>query len=598
MRGKELILIRKINANIIVWLVPFVFGLWSLILGQDRNFDLAGYHLYNGFSFLNNKFDLDFAVSGIQTYFNPLLDAAYFSLNTYLNPKLVGLMIGLFHGLIFVLIFKITSIFLIKNEKINFFKSPHLKILLVSIAGCLTPNFLSSLGNSMGDNTTAVLNLFSLFLILKNFDSNNSSNYKILAFFTAGLIIGCSVGLKLTNAPYALSMAFSLFFYPEKFPKRIVSFLLFSLSVLCGIFLTGGFWFIKMWEHFNNPFFPLFSNFFHNNFSNISTLTNAWTPKDFFSIIFFPFFKLFNYNTANDSLAREILWPIIYVLLILKATSMIKNKLHINFSFKLSKENFLICFIVFSYILWMFIFGLQRYLVTIEVLTPLAFLILIKSFNFKLKEKFFRSVIILSIIISLFGGFGTFGHTRWVNPAFYAEIPLELRELKESLVLMSDNSPISWLVTLFPKDLSFFRLNTFSDEQLILDSYLSGKKHFYVIFSGIYNWRIDNVKKWDHALSLINLKSSLSKCHSLDLFIKKIKFRGKIKFFQKNQEMCYLDIMDKDYVDSRAVNDEVIKLNQISLQKYNLNLDTHSCKNYSARLGTQNWNYIWCKATK
>jgi hypothetical protein len=56
--------------------------------------------------------------------------------------------------------------------------------------------------------------------------------------------------------------------------------------------------------------------------------------------------------------------------------------------------------------------------------------------------------------------------------------------------------------------------------------------------------------------------------------------------------------MDKDYVDSRAVNDEVIKLNQISLQKYNLDLDPHSCKNYSARLGAQNWNYIWCKTTK
>jgi len=596
LREKELILIRKINANFIVWLVPFVFGLWSLILGQDRNFDLAGYHLYNGFSFLNDKFDIDFAVSGIQTYFNPLLDAAYFSLNTHLNPKLVGLIIGLLHGMIFVLIFKIVSIFLIKNENINFCKSLHLKVLLVSIAGCLTPNFLSCLGNSMGDNTTAFLNLFSLFLILKNWDSNNS-NYKILVFFTAGLIIGSSVGLKLTNAPYALSMALSLFFYPEKFTKRVIIFLLFSSSVLGGIFLTGGFWFIKMWDHFNNPFFPLFSNFFHNSFSNLVTLTNVWTPKDFFSIIFFPFLKFFNYHTASDSLAREILWPIIYVLLILKVTSKINN-IHVNFSFKLSKENFLICFIVFSYILWMFIFGLQRYLVTIEVLTPLVFLILIKNFNFKLKEKFFRTVIFLSIIICLFGGYGTFGHTKWITPAFYAEIPLDLREPKDSIVLMSDNSPISWLVTLFPKDLSFFRLNTFSDEQLILDSFLLGKKHFYVIFSGIYNWRIDNVKKWDHVLSFLNLKSSLSKCDSLDQFIKKIKFRGKINFIQKNQEMCYLDIMDKDYVDLNTANAEVIKLNQNSLYKFNLNLDTHSCKNYSARLGTQNWNYKWCKATK
>jgi len=51
-----------------------------MFLGQDRNFDLANYHLYNGFSFLNNKLSIDIAAAGVQTYLNPLLDVFFYYL--------------------------------------------------------------------------------------------------------------------------------------------------------------------------------------------------------------------------------------------------------------------------------------------------------------------------------------------------------------------------------------------------------------------------------------------------------------------------------------------------------------------------------------
>ena len=45
-------------------IVPILFGLFSLALGQDTNWDLYNYHLYNPFALLNGKLDIDFFAAG------------------------------------------------------------------------------------------------------------------------------------------------------------------------------------------------------------------------------------------------------------------------------------------------------------------------------------------------------------------------------------------------------------------------------------------------------------------------------------------------------------------------------------------------------
>jgi len=582
--------------------MPFFFALWSVFLGQDRSFDLASYHYYNAYSFLHKKFDIDFAVAVIQSYFNPLLDVPYYFLNQHFTPPLIGFLFGFFHGLIFLLIYQIAESILFfgqynKKNEVNYL------VFFVAFAGCLTPNFLAGIGNNMGDNTTAVINLISLCLIIKKwhlFKKFNTQSFFWLSL--SGLIIGFSVGLKLTNAPFALSMALALFFLPIQLFIKFRFFLVFSLFVVLGILISGGFWFLNLWQHFGNPFFPLLSDIFPNNFSNINTLTNIWTPKNIETFLFFPFFKFFGYHMPGDSLARELLWPVLYILLFWGGFLRVKRNFFFKFNTRLAKENFLIFFIISSYILWMLIFGVQRYLVTIEILLPLAIFFLVNrlKLNSSIKKNIFHLLILASVLITLLGGFGTFGHTRWISPAIFAEKPI-VEVPKDSIVFMSDNSPISWLVTLFPSELSFFRLNTFDfkSTKLTLDNALIKKPHYrYAMFSGFYNWRVDNVEKWDNFLSYLNLKNTLTRCIFLDHFIKKIKFRGVVIYTNKDNEMCTLSILDKDYFDPILAKNNLIKNNKSELRKFNLILDENSCQDYNARLGTQKWNYIWCKVSR
>jgi len=63
---------------LLISFIPVIFGVMSLYIGQDHNWDFRNYHLYNGFSFLNNRLHVDLSPSGMQTYFNPLIDSAYY----------------------------------------------------------------------------------------------------------------------------------------------------------------------------------------------------------------------------------------------------------------------------------------------------------------------------------------------------------------------------------------------------------------------------------------------------------------------------------------------------------------------------------------
>ena len=65
------------------WSVAICAGLTLLAvlhLGQDRNWDLANYHLYNPHALLGGRYGFDIAPAQLQTWHNPMLDVPLYLL--------------------------------------------------------------------------------------------------------------------------------------------------------------------------------------------------------------------------------------------------------------------------------------------------------------------------------------------------------------------------------------------------------------------------------------------------------------------------------------------------------------------------------------
>ncbi len=162
---KATIISNKWTGLVVSLLVALAFGTWSVLLGQDRNWDLLNYHLYNPYAFLNGRIELDLAPAGIQTYFSPMLDIAYFKAISLLSPRTVGFLLGFLQGLNFFLLYRIAHSVL-KDQR-----QRQVYALLLALAGVLTVGFLAEVGTTMQDSLVALFPLLSLWMILSCLDA-------------------------------------------------------------------------------------------------------------------------------------------------------------------------------------------------------------------------------------------------------------------------------------------------------------------------------------------------------------------------------------------------------------------------------------------
>ena len=94
---------RKYGAFAFVMLFALAFGALSVRLGQDANWDLKNYHLYNAYELLHGRLRLDLNAGGFQSLFNPLPDLPYYALALQLFPgfpRLVAFIMGLNSALV------------------------------------------------------------------------------------------------------------------------------------------------------------------------------------------------------------------------------------------------------------------------------------------------------------------------------------------------------------------------------------------------------------------------------------------------------------------------------------------------------------------
>lgn len=571
-----------------VW-VPFFFGLWSLILGQDRSSDLANYHLYNGYAFLHGKTEVDFGVASIQTYFNPILDVFYYFLNTHLYPPLFGFLIGFIHGLNYTLVYKIGQVLVGAKLK----KQADRLIFLLSIAGVLTSNFLSVIGTSSGDNISALLILLSLLLVINKWGELQSpSNVRIFSLILAGIFVGTATTLKLTNASYALSLCLSLIFIPIPYIKRLKLIFIYGFGALIGFLIFGGFWYFKIWNLFHNPFFPIFNNIFQINPDGNSTIFH-WGPNTIWEVLLWPFIITIDTERMAGGKIHQIIWPVLYILAI---TCIYKNRFKKNSSIKLnSLDIYVTSFIFIGFVVWMKAFCVQRYLIPLELIAPC--LIFILCLNLFKNKEFFKIIIISNIILVLLGGYGNYGHTEWQNPPFKIDLPYIKDPSNSSVIII--NNEVGWLVTLFPKELSFVRLDAFEKKYNKYAYNILNKKSgqkFY-LFNGYYYWRNDNVKKWSNSLSSLGIMSTKNSCKKLDLFIKYIKFKGQVNFLEEGKYSCEISIRDQDKKDFSIENNKIIFEAEKNLNKYGFDLEKNSCAIIQGKFGNETRVFNWCKIT-
>ena len=409
-------------------------ALYTLATGEDANWDWQNYHDYNVWALMHGRYGLDVAPAGFQTYFNPLVYFPVYWLRHALPAPLGLAIIGAVHGL------NLALIVWLMRRLLGQAVLPTMAAVAIAATG---PMALSETGTSFTDVVLS-LPLIAAFGLILTGDHNGQSRRILLA----GLLIGASVGLKLTSVVFALGAVVAVLLGAN--PLGALMWL--GLGGALGSVVTHGAWSAMLWRDLGNPIFPLFNGLFQSpELRSTNILDLQFLPRNAFDALAYPFYWLAGIPRSSEFVFRDarfavvsLLVPIAIVIRILRGTPIFTRR----------DVQFFALFGV-SYAAWLQLFAIQRYAVVLELLCGPLIVLLIARLRPRWSSKA-SSVTMLAIAaaIALWSQPGDWWRRPWSDP-YRPEIP---QVLQQPAIYMLLDKPMGYIAPLLPPDSRFYQL--------------------------------------------------------------------------------------------------------------------------------------------
>jgi hypothetical protein len=586
------------------WFMPFCFGCVSLWLGLDANWDLRNYHLYNPYALLHGRLELDMAPAGFQSYFNPTIDLPYYLLVQVLPAPVVGFLLGAAHGTCVFLVYRIALLVIPSSDaatKTNL-------ALFLAIGGGLTGSFLSTLGNTMGDNLVALFLLCGLYLLLDRLCRLSLSwGWASWNSAVAGGVVGLGVGLKLTAAPFAVSMCLALLLVPTDAVRRLGLSFWFGVGVLVGIAITAGWWHLHMWQQFGNPLFPQFSSIFPSPLAqDVSVADTKWRPNGFVEMLGWPFITAAAPLRVSEVRLYQVCWAALYLSLIWWTMSTLVGRWRSSAKpAQLSgAASLLLAYITVGYIVWMLLFSIYRYLVAIELLVPLAiYLVLICLVS--LRKAMLLSVwaTLISSALSVASVFligSNWGREPWAMTGYTVEVPAIPNPATSTIVVIPGDPPIAWVVPFFPKEVSFvglhqYVLNTKEYDNRLKRKLESRNGDVFALIDGDYDRVSSSVNKANGIARNLGLTTSETGCKLLTSIAAGFKTRYAVSRTDSRGALCALSLAVDSGFDLEGKLGKIRERVAPTFAQYGLRIDSAGCQVVRASMGKTEQSYQFCR---
>lgn len=573
-------------------MVMLLGGMVSLLLGQDANWDLRNYHLYNGYALLHGRLLQDLAPAQMQSYFSPLLDVFHYLLMAQLPAPLAGFALGALHGLVFLPVAGVAWLAL-QGQPRRTWLAP-----LLALAGLCTSAFLSEFGGSMADNTTALFVTAALYMVLlaQRHQADGARRAEYLAWAAAGALLGIAVALKLTNAIYAVALGLAGLCAGGNAWRRLAGVGVLTLASLVVAAALAGGWYLRVWQAFGNPLFPQFNALFQGPLAApISVADVRWLPRGAWEHLTWPLQFAAAPLRVSEIRLLQLVWPLLYVAaLALLLRQCVRRTVAVP-AFAPAMRVVLVFFGI-GYVLWQGLFSIHRYLVVLELLAPLVlWFICQRLLPRERAAKVGGWVIGIVAVVSLLG-WNTWGHERWARQGFVVEAP-PMPAPARSVVLLVGGDPQAWRLPWLPGQARYAGVATNFPESAAYREHLAAimearEQRFAMIPAamGPDGGRWARLNRWVRLFGLSRGRG----CDRLHWLA------GKARGLRAEVEMtdpghCRLGPRRGTTHKPVQTSEQLRELARQQLAGYGLVLDEGSCMTLDSRIGQGRYPYQWCR---
>jgi hypothetical protein len=250
--------------------------------GKDMAWDTLNYHLYAGFSGVNDRFAQDFFAAGPPSYFNPYAYVPFYALvKAGLSPLEISSTLALIHSAIFWFTFELAVCVCPSNDR-RVRMTYGVCAIAVAFAN---PILVQQLGSSFADITTAELVIAGWLLLAHAVRAPLAAKVAC-----AGLLLGTATALKLSNSIHAIAGCAMLIMLPRSLYGRIRYGFGYAVSLGLGFVIVAAPWSYRLERTFASPMFPLMNDIFRSPEFTTEPLRHfRFIPESFADALWRPF---------------------------------------------------------------------------------------------------------------------------------------------------------------------------------------------------------------------------------------------------------------------------------------------------------------------
>ena len=436
-----------LGLSILVWTAYVVW------LGKDTSWDFRNYHWYIPYALLNDRMAMDIAVAHQGSYYNPLSDVPFYWLAVHTTSWFAIAVLGLFQAANIVPLYLIAKSALRTADK-------ELAAGALAFFGLTGGMTLTLYGTHYYDNVFSLFTLTGLAILVLRREELAAGRLLDVAKWCAlaGFLTGCTAGLKLPMAPFSLGFAAALLVIGGSRKHLATRLAAGGLGGIIGFLACAGFWMWRMQDLTGNPLFPYFNDVFKSPMALASPYRDMrFLQYGWWNILTYPIRFSIDYRIADDIPYDDIRIGIAYVVLIVTALLWALGRRSKEPLFAPRPVLIVFAFVAVSYVFWLKLFAIHRYILQMEMLAPILIAMAVGLWPLPRKVRLV-TVGILFFFALLFTRSEHLEGAPLGDPYIQADLP-KIADPARTLVVMTGDAPLGFIAPALPPQVPVLRID-------------------------------------------------------------------------------------------------------------------------------------------
>jgi hypothetical protein len=343
----------------------------SLLLGQDRNGDQQIAHVQSVWTLLHPDQDVAFAPAA---WLPGTVNVPWFLIATHAPAWAAIAFLGAFHA---------TALWLVGALAWRLLDgySTGYRFALTAISVAFTASGAvarTEFGTTFADLPTAIPILAAM--LAWTAPSTSAFSYRWRAA-GAGLALGISAGLKLSNLVFVIGFAAAGVAFPASDVRgaRFGSLWRLVAGAVTGAVLSAGWFWWVFYQRFGNPIFPFFNGWWKSPYApSVNVADTQYIAETPLRMLLEPWLMAAQSSYPSERAGRDLRWALLATGAIAACLATVVRRASGGTPERRfdRRAAFLFTFIGVSWLVWTIQFGIARYLIVIEALSGVALVLL------------------------------------------------------------------------------------------------------------------------------------------------------------------------------------------------------------------------------